>query len=82
MSNKWSASRVGTYTGCKLRYKYQYLDKWQSSDTSGVDVQQKGLCFHETAEQYHTGMTDEEAEKMKTVGDVITYINAKASANH
>jgi len=25
---------------------------------------------------------DEEAEKMKTVGDVISYINAKSSANH
>jgi acyl carrier protein len=27
-------------------------------------------------------MTMEEAEKMKTVGDVINYINAKSSANH
>jgi RecB family exonuclease len=64
MSSKWSASRVGTFVTCKLRYKYQYIDKWISSDTSGVDVQNKGLAFHETAEQYHTGMTDDEAKQV------------------
>ena len=33
-------------------------------------------------EEFDMDIPDEEAEKMKTVGDVITYINAKASANH
>lgn len=33
-------------------------------------------------EEFDMDIPDEEAEKMKTVGDVITYINAKSSANH
>ena len=33
-------------------------------------------------EEFDMDIPDEEAEKMKTVGDVINYINAKASANH
>lgn len=57
---KWSASRVGTFCDCKLKYKYNYIDKWRSSDTAGNEFAEKGLCFHETAELYQTGMTDEE----------------------
>jgi acyl carrier protein len=33
-------------------------------------------------EEFDMDIPDEEAEKMKTVGDVISYINAKSSANH
>lgn len=61
---KWSASRVGTYCNCKLQYKYNYIEKWRSSDTLGNEYAEKGLCFHETAELYHTGMTDEECFKI------------------
>jgi acyl carrier protein len=33
-------------------------------------------------EEFDMDIPDEEAEKMKTVGDVISYINAKSAANH
>ncbi len=33
-------------------------------------------------EEFDMDIPDEEAEKMKTVGDVINYINAKSNANH
>ena len=33
-------------------------------------------------EEFDMDIPDEEAEKMKTVGDVINYINAKSSANN
>ncbi len=33
-------------------------------------------------EEFDMDIPDEEAEKMKTVGDVVNYINAKSSANH
>ena len=61
---KWSSSRVSCFQGCKLQYKYNYLEKWESSDKEGVDVISKGLAFHETVEKYHTGMSKEEAFKI------------------
>lgn len=33
-------------------------------------------------EEFDMDIPDEEAEKMKTVGDVINYISAKSNANH
>lgn len=64
MSTKWSSSRVSCFQGCKLQYKYNYLDKWESSEKDGVDVISKGLAFHETVEQYYTGMPREEIFKI------------------
>lgn len=61
---KWSASRVGTYCDCKLKYKYNYIEKWKSSDTLGNEFAEKGLCFHETAELYTTNTTDEDCYKI------------------
>lgn len=57
---KWSASRTNCFQNCKLQYKYNYIEKWDSSDTEGIEVTSKGLAFHETVEQYNTGMSREE----------------------
>lgn len=33
-------------------------------------------------EEFDMDIPDEEAEKMKTVGDVVNYVTAKSNANH
>lgn len=60
----WSASRVGTYDGCPLRYMFQYV-RWfkRVPDNSNVFAK-KGLAFHETVEQYKSGMSKEELKEI------------------
>ena len=65
--SKWSASRVGCYVSCPLKYKYQYIDKWVSSEPVNNELAYKGLSFHETVEQYTSQMSDEDLKKILAV---------------
>lgn len=51
----WSVSKVDTYNGCKLRYKYQYIQKFVRFPDDGNKWANRGLSFHETVENYTTG---------------------------
>src|SRR5574344_2529939 len=58
--SKWASSRVGCYVSCPLKYKLNYLEKWQPDQLPPTsELQTKGLAFHETAEQYEEGMSRE-----------------------
>lgn len=61
MGRKYSASRIGCYNDCKLKYKFTYVEGWHRSDNKADITAAKGTCFHETVEKYHTGMPKEEA---------------------
>lgn len=63
-SKNFSASRLKCFEGCRLNYKYKYIDGWQAIGKPENDLQGKGLCLHETFEHYHTGMTNEDAIKL------------------
>ena len=60
----WSASRISTYRQCPLKYYYTYVKKWVCSKPADMTAAQKGTCFHETVEQYHTGMSHDEIFKI------------------
>lgn len=62
MSKNWSASRLGTYNACLLKYYYSYVNPYDSNMPVNDELQHKGLCFHETAEQMESGKTREEME--------------------
>lgn len=55
-SKKWSATRISTYRECPLKYYYTYVKKWTCSKPADTEAADKGLVFHETVENYHTGM--------------------------
>lgn len=60
----WSASRVGTFVGCSLRYKLSYVEGWKSTAPVNTQLADKGSAFHEAAEKYYTGMPEEEFRKL------------------
>lgn len=60
MSKNFSASRIGCFTDCILKYKFTYVDGLKRSDDEVCMAALKGSCFHETVEHYHTGMSKEE----------------------
>ena len=62
MSKNWSASRLGTYRSCLLKYYYSYVNPYDPSISVNDSLQGKGLCFHETAEQMDSNKTKEEME--------------------
>lgn len=62
MSKNWSASRLGTYNSCLLKYYYSYVNPYDSNQPVNDELQHKGLCFHETAEQMDSSKTKEEME--------------------
>lgn len=64
MSNNWSASRVGCFNECPLKYKYVYVEKWKSSLPVNTEKADKGLCFHESVEKYKTGTTEEQLQNL------------------
>lgn len=45
-----SVSRMKTFHGCKLNYKYTYVDKFVQVEPQPADVTNKGLVMHETFE--------------------------------
>lgn len=64
MAENYSNSRLKCFHTCKLKYYLQYIKKFDSSDTSKSPVTEKGLALHETAENFYSGITDEEAKKL------------------
>ena len=63
MSN-WSASRVGCFVECPLKYKLNYVEHWKSTAPVNTALADKGSAFHETAEKFHTGMSEEDFWKI------------------
>ena len=61
MIENYSNSRLKCFHTCKLKYYLQYIKKFDSSDTSKSAVTEKGLAFHETAENFYTGISDTDA---------------------
>lgn len=57
---RWSASRVGTFDTCPLKYKLHYVEKWDPSFKVNTEAADKGTVFHETVEQYTTGRNPDE----------------------
>lgn len=64
MGYPWSASRIGCFATCPLKYKLNYVEKWKSSAPVNTQLADKGSAFHETAEKFHTGMEKEEFQKI------------------
>lgn len=64
MSYPWSASRIGCFASCQLKYKLNYVEKWRSSAPVNTQLADKGSAFHETVEKYHTGMSHEELKEI------------------
>lgn len=60
----WSASRISTYRSCPLKYYYTYVKKWVCSKPADTEAADKGTCFHETVEHFHTGMAHDELYKI------------------
>lgn len=60
----WSASRISTYRQCPLKYYYTYVKKWVCSKPADTTAADKGTCFHETVEHFHTGMAHDELYKI------------------
>lgn len=61
---KWSASRVGCFVDCPLKYRLNYEEKWKSTAPVNTSLADKGSAFHETVEKYHTGMSHEDLWKI------------------
>lgn len=59
-SKNWSSSRIKTYQACLLKYYYTYIKPYDSNQPVNDTLSNKGLCFHETAEQMESGKTDDE----------------------
>lgn len=63
-NGNWSASRISTFKSCPLKYYYTYVKKWISSIPADNTAANKGLAFHETVEQYETGMDKDTIHKL------------------
>lgn len=59
----WSASRIGTYKGCALRYYYTYVNKFISNVPVNTVYADKGTVFHNTVEKWASEITDKEKLK-------------------
>lgn len=60
----WSASRISTFKQCPLKYYYTYVKKWGCSKPADTEAADKGTCFHETVENWHTGMSRDDLFKI------------------
>ena len=58
--SKFSASRIGCFSGCPLRYKFQYVDNFTRFPDASNEFANKGLCVHQTVEKYNSKMSREE----------------------
>jgi hypothetical protein len=68
MNNRWSASRFGTWLGCKQKYKLVYNDELVVIGRD-AEVATKGLAFHEIAE--HMDSTKTEADLYEMAKEVL-----------
>lgn len=60
----YSTSRISTFEGCPLRYKYQYVMKMARIPDDNNKWANRGLSFHETVEHYSTDCNKEENRKL------------------
>ncbi len=51
MSDKYSSTKINTFDGCKLKYKYQYIDKLESDLTTIERFM--GSMVHEVLEEFY-----------------------------
>ena len=51
MSDKYSPTKINTFDGCKLKYKYQYIDKLESDLTTIERFM--GSMVHEVLEEFY-----------------------------
>ncbi len=51
MKNMYSPSRIGAFDGCKLKYKYQYIDRLES-DAETIETF-RGIMVHEVLEKLY-----------------------------
>jgi len=56
---KLSPSKYNTYTSCKLKYKFQYLDKVEVKEEKSTSIE-VGLLVHKVLENYREGLDVEE----------------------
>ena len=59
----WSASRIGCFAECSLKYKLNDVEGWKSDAPVNTQLADKGSAFHKAAESYHTGMSEEDFRK-------------------
>ena len=71
----WSASRIGCFAECALKYKLNYVEGWKSNAPVNTQLADKGSAFHETAEKFHTGMSKEEFVKILNENTVKFHVN-------
>lgn len=61
----WSASRIGCYKDCVLKFYYTYINKFVSNVPVNTVYADKGSVFHKTVEHWGEDITDkEELKKM------------------
>jgi len=58
-SPRWSASRFGSWLGCKQKYKLTYQDELVVLNRE-AEVTVKGLTFHEIAEEMESSKTEKD----------------------
>lgn len=61
----YSASRISTFQGCKLRYALQYKKGYYAEETQQNVLTRKGIAFHTLAENYDPLWTDEQLDKFR-----------------
>jgi len=62
-NHRYSASRFGTYSSCLTKYKLTYIDELVVTGRES-DLQEKGLAFHEIAEQMDSKKTIKKLNKL------------------
>ena len=60
MSNNWSASRLSTFKACPLKYYYSYIKQFDSNIPVNTELADKGLLFHQIAEEMDNSKTFED----------------------
>lgn len=66
MGAKYSASRVGTFESCTLKYDLQYNRGYYAEDTQQNVLTRKGNAFHEFAELYQPEWDEEKIKAVRT----------------
>lgn len=59
----WSASRIGCYKSCVLKFYYTYINKFCSSEPVNTVYADKGTVFHNTVEKWISEITEKEQLK-------------------
>lgn len=64
----WSYSKITTFSGCQLKYRLNYVEKWKPTIENSSDVTLKGLAIHETLEVEDT---------LNTIDDIKAMLQSK-----